>query len=100
MMEKRRAEQSMRGMLLLRTHYDGTKVMPIYGDERSQEGTRNLRVGASRPPIPPKNLSVMRGRTVSPAGRERREDSPAPSLLLIILLSQNGMWGYSANFLQ
>ena len=45
--EKRRAEQSMRGMLLLKAHYGGTKVMPIYRDELSREGRRNLRPGGS-----------------------------------------------------
>ena len=35
------AEQSKDGMILLKTRYERTKVMPIYRDELSQEGRRN-----------------------------------------------------------
>ena len=76
------AEQSKDGMLLLKTRYERTKVMPIYRDELSQEGRRNLRPGGSRPPYPPKNLSAVQGRTVSLAGHERSNDPSTPSLLI------------------
>ena len=52
------------------------------------------------PPIPPKNLSAERGRTASPAGLERIRTPRLHPSFLIILLSQNRMWGDSAHFLQ
>ena len=77
------------------------RVMPIYGNEESQEGRRNLRPGGGvAPPIPPENLSECR------AGRSPEQDMsgaktpPLHPSLLIILLSQKGMWAYSAHFLQ
>ena len=99
MIEKRRAEQSKDGMLLLKTRYERTKVMPIYRGELSQEGRLTPRgestplspKGGVDPPIPPKNPSAVQGRTVSPAGHERSKDPSTPSFLInnIIISKQD-----------
>ena len=38
--------------------------------------------GRVDPPIPPKNLSAVQGRTVARAGHERSQDFSTPSLLI------------------
>ena len=72
---RRRAEQSMHWMLLLKTHYERTKAMPTSGDELSQEGRRN---GGSQTKLTPRGestpLSPRRILAQCGAGRSPQQD--------------------------